>query len=220
MRTKILFLNAILLFVVLVSHAQINKDRYLLGGSLNAYKAKNIPYTTDSKLETLNVNIQAGKVVKDNTVVGLILSYGFINSYYTDSKNYNKYNQYNAGIFYRKYKRLLKDFYLFGETDAVYSYSKNKRVDELDSAVNSNSVSNGGLISFVPGLSYSIFKKLQIELLMPNLMNVSYSHTKTTYANSTSPDFSEKGNVFSFNASLNGDFLSNFGIGFKFLLGK
>jgi uncharacterized membrane protein (Fun14 family) len=83
-------------------------------------------------------------------------------------------------------------------------------------------ISNGGVISFVPGLSYQLCKKMQVELIMLNVVSLSYVHIKTVYNannNNVAPgDYS--GNSFGFNANLNSNLLSNFGIGFKFLLGK
>ena len=38
--------------------------------------------------------------------------------------NYNKGNAINAGVFYRKYKRLIKDIYFFGEVDGYTHIQK------------------------------------------------------------------------------------------------
>jgi hypothetical protein len=223
MRTKILLLFAIFFCVALASNAQINTGRYLLGGSFNIYNAKNFQPSSNSKFKSLNANIQFGKVVKENTVVGLILSYGYSNYYYTNTPDYTKINQSRAGIFYRKYKGLAKDFYFFGEVDAAYSHTENTQAyfQNGTQTQGSKSISDGGSASFVPGISYAVGKRMQIELLMPDIIQLSYSHIKTDYYNSTvPPPLDQKGNIFSFNTNLNANLLSNFGIGFKFFLGK
>jgi hypothetical protein len=218
MRTKILLLFAIIFCGVFTSNAQINTGRYLTGGSFSMFHSKNNQPYNDGKNEGLNANIQLGKVVKENTVVGLILSYGYYNYDYTSPLT-NDGKNYSAGIFYRKYKRLAKEFYFFGEVDGVYSHNENSQNHSLNNGEDSKS--DGGALSFIPGISYAICKRLQIELSMPNIISLSYSHVKTDYnSDPAPPPPSQKGNVFSFNTNLNSNLLSSFGIGFKFLLGK
>jgi hypothetical protein len=133
----------------------------------------------------------------------------------------NKTNLYNAGLFYRKYKSLAKGFYFFGELDGEYNYSKTTQgIFEIGNNAQ-RYTSNGGSVSFTPGVSYSIFKKMQIELSMPSMLSVSYGTLKTeTLTPSTASISTEKGNSFSASANFNSSLLNNFAIGFKFLLGK
>lgn len=215
MRTKILLLLAIIFCGALAANAQIDKGRFLIGGGFNYNNVKNQP-TPDSKFESLNANIQFGKVIKDNNVVGLIISYG-----YSQGNYYTRINQYSAGVFYRKYKPLIKDLYFFGEVDAAYLYSKNISGNFTSGFDGTRYISNGVSIAFIPGISYAVCKRLQIELIMPNIISLSYSNVKTDYTSSTSPSTTGfKGNTFSFNSNLNSNLLSSFGMGFKFLLGK
>lgn len=223
MRTKILLLFAIFIWAVPESNAQINTGRYLTGGGFNMHNAKySEPYPAP-KVESLNTNIQFGKVIRENTIAGLILSYGYSNYYYsTDApdSNFSKSNQYNAGVFYRKYKSLLRGFYFFGEADAAYFHRKNKQYFQ-SVGQGSRSVTNGVLASFNPGISYAVWKRMQIELLIPDIIMLSYSHVKTDYNTTTPPSApNKKGNIFSVNTNLNSNLLSSFAIGFKFLLGK
>jgi len=210
MRTKNFLSFAIFFCIAITSNAQINKDKYLLGGSFNYYHSTNEGYNS------FYTNIQIGKVIKDNTVVGIILSYSTNNI----SSATNKLRQYSAGIFYRKYKSLGKDFYLFGELDASYQYSKNVLTFFQNATQAYNANSSGGTINLIPGISYAVCKGLQIELSMPNLANISYYHIKTIDSELPPGTVSQKRNTFSANASLNSNLLNNFGIGFKFLLGK
>jgi hypothetical protein len=226
MKTKILLSFAVLFFIAIASNAQVDKGKVLLGGGAgySSYKNPEPGSYNGSEYKAANFNIQFGKVVNTNSVVGIILSYGYskFNATNFPDSNLNKNNQYGAGVFYRKYKKLLKDFYFFGEADGEYMHSVNTQHYFQNGDDGSKEISNGGVISFVPGLSYQLCKKMQIELTMVNIVSVSYSHTKTVYNannNNITPG-SYNGNNFGFDANLNSNLLSNFGIGFKFLLGK
>jgi|SRR6185312_1430734 len=214
MKTKILLPLALIFFTTTVANAQINEGSYLLGGSIS-YSHQNDAQNYNAKYNSFYSNVQFGKIVKNNTVAGVILSYGF-----SDNGTNNKSNQYNAGLFYRKYKVLAKDFYFFGELDALYTHSQS----QSDFKIGNNGVkntSNGGALSFVPGVSYFVCKRMQLELSMPNIASISYAGTKNEITSmSTNSISTTKGNSFSVNANLNSNFLSNFGIGFKFFLGK
>ena len=212
MKTKILLAFAILVCAAITSSAQVNEGRYLLGGNSGFYK--NQP-SGESTSEVFNTNIQFGKVIKDNTVAGIFLSFG-----YSNGVQY-KMNQFGAGVFYRKYKPLAKDLYFFGEGDALYNYSKTTQNDfQIGSSGTRNSF-NGGSLSFIPGISYSICKRMQMELAMPNLVSLSYGVSKNETTNTgTSAVSSQKINNFSAGVTLNSNLLYSFGIGFKFLLGK
>jgi hypothetical protein len=217
MKTKILPALAILLFAAASSNAQITKGKYLLGGSLSYSNSQDVPYNGSPAQKSFSSNIQIGKVVKENTVAGLILSYSFANNGVATYKS----NLYSAGIFYRKYKPLTKGLYFFGEVDAVYDYSKNTQGKFQIGSDASRYTTNGARISFVPGLSYAVCKKLQMELSMPNLLNLSYGRVKNeTTSTNTQEIVTSKANNFYANANLNANLLNNFAIGFKFLLGK
>jgi hypothetical protein len=224
MRTKILLTTAILFCFAWTSNAQLNEGNYLLGGSLSYSNAKNTSTPNDDYTGNyFGANVQIGRLVKNNTVLGVIISYSNSNSHltgYPDS-NYNKGNAISAGVFYRKYKRLIKDLYFFGELDGVYSHSKSDQNNSNYYYYITKTSSDGGTVSFVPGISYAVCNKLYIELLMPNILAASYVHSTTAYTSGVPPILtSGKGNNFSLNANLNFNLLSNFGIGFKFLLGK
>jgi hypothetical protein len=217
MRTKILAALAILLTAATGTNAQITQGKYLLGGSVSYYNTEDVQYNGSPATKTFISNVQIGKVFKQNKVAGLILSYTFADNGVATYK----VNGYSAGVFYRKYKPLTKGFYFFGEADAVYDYSKTTQGKfEIGSDATSYTT-NGGRISFVPGLSYAVGKKLQMELSMPNLFNISYQRVtdEKTFTNSQQI-LTSKANNFSANANLNASLVSNFAIGFKFLLGN
>lgn len=223
MKTKILLSFAIFFYAAITANAQINEGRYLLGGSFsfsNSNSKNPQTQTPEVQNQALFTNIQLGKLIKNNTVAGIMLSYGYT---YTSSNNpVIRVDQYGAGVFYRKYKPIAKDFYLFGEADALYSYSKNKTGILQVGHDGTRFSSNLGSLSFTPGISYFICKRIQMELLMQNLFSISYAAVKneSTFTTNTSTILVSKSNGFSANVNVNSSLVNNFGIGFKFLLGK
>jgi hypothetical protein len=232
MRTKILLSIAILSFFCFSAKAQIDSGRIFLGGSVNynIFKStsSNPAEYSSNQNENFGTNIQIGKFIKKNTAVGIIVSYNNSNSHnpVNADSNYNKINEFSAGVFYRKYKKLLKNFYFFGELDATYNHSNYNTASTFSSPPYSNysyniskSPSNGFGVSFIPGISYSLCKKLYMELSMPNLIAVSYAHSTTDNTGGPPSDITHlKGNTFSIGGNLYSYPLSNFGIGFKLLL--
>jgi hypothetical protein len=217
MKTKILPALAILLIIASSTNAQITQGKYLLGGSLGYSNNQDVQYNGSPAQKFFSSNIQIGKVLKENKVAGLILSYRFADNGLATYK----LDQYGAGVFYRKYKPLTKVLYFFGEADAVYDYSRNIQGKFEIGSDGNRYTTNGARLSFVPGLSYAVSGKLQMELSMPNLLNLSYDRVKDER---TSAGFQQiatsKANNFDAKASLNASLLNNFAIGFKFLLGK
>src|SRR5579864_2728938 len=129
--TKILLLPA-LLFSSCIVNAQFKKNDILLGGQLSysyySYNQKYTPNTEyDQKTNNGNFTINIGKALNENSMAGLNLSYiPFSENNY---QNYGigplKYqnNAFAAGVFYRKYKNLGKEFYLFGQAGVSYYWS-------------------------------------------------------------------------------------------------
>ncbi len=224
MKTKILLTTVIYLFTLSVSHAQISHGKILLGGSLSYNNNNsNTQPANNYQNENFATSIQVGKAITDNRVVGIILSYSNQNNHITGfpDSNYYKINQINAGIFYRIYKKILKDFYLFGETDLLYSHIKDSQGYPQNGTNTSVTNSNGGILSIFPGVSYTLCKSMQIELLIPNLLSASYYRTSSVNSlGAPSTTSKEKGNIFSIGANLNSNLLYSFGIGFKFILGR
>ena len=214
MRNKFTLLTSILLITFMAGKAQFTTGKYSLGGDLN-FSSENTK-GSDVKNQAVNVTISFGKVVKENTLVGINLSYGHFN-FENITEFDQKLNQYGAGIFYRKYKRLGKDFHLFGDGDLNYAYTEgivtyeNARKKVIDNEVS---------INLKAGLSYSLTRKMQIELIMPNIVGIGYSQEKYKYSDPNPFKVTPDNNTFSFLTNIDGNLLSNFGVGFKFILGK
>ncbi|MEP6615261.1 MAG: hypothetical protein ABJA57_01720 [Ginsengibacter sp.] len=220
MRIKILLLFAISFWIIIPANSQINTGKFLLGGSFNFFSTKDAQNLQNSKSKSFHGNLQIGKAVKQNNVVGITLSYGYSKFNFFNTSDSIKSSQFGAGIFYRKYKKLIKDFYFFGELNAGYEHSNYMQTYLQNNVQGFKTVTDGAFLSFIPGISYGICNRMQIEILIPNIINVAYSHYKTDYEGNPPAFFDQKGNTFSLNANLNTNLLSNLGIGFKILLGK
>ena len=107
MKTKILLSVALFFFTAIAANAQITEGKYLLGGSFNYYNS------SSSNSNSINTTIQFGKVIKENTVVGVTGAVSGSKNTFAAS-HYSIYN-YSAGVFYRKYKALGKNFYFLQE---------------------------------------------------------------------------------------------------------
>ena len=229
MRTKLLLTITTSIFFVFNSNAQIDKGTVLLGGSVNYYSYKSSePYYYNNyefKSNGNAENIQVGKAIKTNSFAGIILSYYHANNYTTDispDSNFNKNTTFGAGIFYRKYKKLLKDFYFFSEVSGQYRHGEMEQAGATNVYYSTKVTSNGGTITFTPGISYAVCKNFQMELLMNEVVSTSYIHTKFNYTSSGTPPVNSDGksDSFSINASLNSNPLYGFAIGFKYFIGK
>ncbi len=209
-------LTIVLLFSFsFIASAQFNKGDVLLGGGLgySSYKFSD-GINPDQKNTGANISLSLGKAVKNNAVFGISLYYNpgsYTNNTSTGYVNY-KTSRYSAGVFYRMYKSLGKDFYLFGTAGLGYNGSSTSGKDSTG-AENLSGTSNGGSISFVPGLAYRLSKKAFLEVMIPNLFSASYSSQKTTQSGQTTTEDS-----FSIGANLSSNTLSNLGIGFTLVL--
>ena len=168
-----------LLFVgiSMAATAQIKKGSVLLGGQLSFSLAKNNvgnPQVSDQDGGLYNLSV--GKAIKDNSVIGLFGGFGHTtNSYFNGTQITERmYKNYQVGVFYREYKPLGKDFYLFGQADLSYSRSTEKTVVSGTSGDVYNKIS-GVNVGVTPGISHQLLKKLQVELKLPNIFSASYN---------------------------------------------
>ncbi len=197
-------------FMVTVSHSQISKGSTLLGGTLgfNTYKT----LTSDNKETNLSFSPVFGKAVSDNTVLGGSLRFAMyeINGSKTSSS-------YGAGIFLRKYRPLGKGFYLFGESNLKFDYGTYKENFGINQIEEYKTKTYTVSIGLNPGLSYEITKRLQLELVFPDLISANYNWGKREgIGNATF--YNRKTNGFGVNSNLSLNGISSVGIGIRFLL--
>jgi hypothetical protein len=218
---KVLLLTVIIAIFNSPASAQIKKGSILLGGQIS-YNDANADYTNtqaNRKSRVAIFNISAGTALSENKVLGITVTYWDYNNDYVNSGlvNHNvKFNSYNFDVFYRQYKKLVKDFYLFGEMGAGYIGSNETDTNVPGNNVKTRYTTTGAELYLTPGIAYRFYKKLQVELVMPQIAGASYSVRKTT-SQPVSVDDNKQG-AFIFSTNLNSSFLNNLGLGFKFVL--
>jgi hypothetical protein len=199
-----------------LANAQFSKGSLLLGGELSFSGYASNYNGNDQNTHQGNFNISLGKAISENSVFGINLTY----SPYSQSNYYQFYsgplaykrNTYGIGIFYRKYKTLGNEFYLFGEAGAGYIFSNESGTDNLGVKQITGS-GNGGQINFIPGIAYKVSQKLFLEISIPYIILASYNNSHTDYQNA--PSQNSKNNSFVISTSLNGNPLSALGFGFR-----
>lgn len=189
------------------ARAQINKGAVLLGGNLSFHKNKyKYPSSTSSEPSILNLNPSAGFVVRDNKVIGVNLTYGH---------SRNRYDRYGAGVYYRSYHTLAKNFYLFGQVNAGYNHFKQESSTGFDTKEVSRTNSIG--VDIFPGIAFAASKRFHLEVSMNNLVGMDFYQTvRETTSPTGKSEYKTKG--LDFGANINPE--SNFRLGFRFVLGK
>lgn len=214
--TKIIGILFTIFCISLTTNAQIKKDAILLGGHVfyNTSKTHDSALTRNQKNRNASFNISIGKAFKENSIYGINVTYSpSKNDYFYNPLITYKVNSYHLGVFYRQYKKLAKDFYFFTELGAAYFTSKQTNTDSSGIKLSTYNQS-GGLSYLTPGISYKILKKLNLEILIPNIVSIGYSVTK-----SKAPTQNYRQEQFSFNTSINNSSpLGNLGVGFRFIL--
>jgi hypothetical protein len=218
--TRILLILT-LLFSSFIANAQFKKNDILLGGQLSySYNSYNQKYVMsneyDQKTNNGNFTINIGKALNENTIAGINLSYlpMSANNYQTYGLGPLKYqnNEYAAGVFYRKYKSLGKEFYLFGQAEASYYWSDESGKDSTGHKLLTGS-SWGLELNFFPGIAYKVSKHFFLELSIPDLIIARYQKTSTTSQPSTYVS-----DYLTISTSLSSNPLNALGIGFRLIL--
>jgi hypothetical protein len=220
MKLKFLF-SLFALTGVLTSQAQINKGSVLLGGSIgfNQIKSKgDASITSTSKTTTTAISPAVGVALKENLVAGVRFNYTKYkqrNNYDAMTTNYlnTDIKNYGGGIFLRGYVPVINRLYVFGEGYASYTIDRETSTQGYYNSKNERKIKgwNTGL-SFTPGISYGVSKKLQIEGGFNSLFSVNYAKSKTTYSG-TQTATSE-----SFSGGISQDNESMFFVGFRFVI--
>lgn len=210
---------ALLVIISVSSSAQIKKGAILLGGQLSYYNEKIEKGNTDQKYQGGTFGISLGKAFKENKVVGFNFAFSpnkqdnIFNG--NDTFNLN-YKRFDIGAFFREYKRLAKDFYFFGQVDGAVVIGNQK--EQYKRTGNLKATQRGGFVSLTPGISYQVFKKMQFELTIPNILGMQYLVTKIDSQNPQVQNSKRKQTVFYSNLNSNNTSLSWLGVGFRFIL--
>lgn len=216
--TKI-YLILTLAFVSNLTVAQIKKGSTLLGGQLNYYLEKNKIDNYLEKTESGAFGFSAGRAYKENAIAGF--SFNFFPTKQSNTINLSdtintKFRQLGIGIYFREYKKIATDLYLFGQAEGSF-FRANQTQEFKIAAGNINATRNQISIAITPGISYRIFKKLYMEISIPNMMGMQYVVTKF---NSQVPQLkSYRNNQFGFYSNLNSNTALGFlGVGFRLIL--
>lgn len=214
---KLLLFTGMATFIAITAQAQINKGTILGGGNIggSTYKSTSSNSGIEEKQRLLNLSPSIGIATKNNTVWGLNLAYSSSGIKYNNETENHNYNRYGGSVFYRRYATLGKGFYLFGEANAGYSYSKLKEYFNVTGSRTrrTDMVS----LSLHPGIAYAVHKNFHLEVAINDIASLSYSNQKvTTVENSFAATSTTKG--LSFNTNISNSNPIN--VGFRFALGK
>ena len=212
----------------LVVNAQFKKNDILLGGQLSytynsssSYEPSGYYTASDQKMNYGNITVSLGKAVNENTLIGIDLSYlpSSSTNAVTNGTPAFKYqnNGYAVGIFFRKYKSLGKEFFLFGQGSASYGWSDQTGKDSAGKKIASGSSWNAGIDLF-PGIAYRISKHFFLELSIPDLFVVRYTKGHSTNQYDINDTQTSKNDQLLISSSLSTNPLTDLGIGFRLIL--
>ncbi|MES1225866.1 MAG: hypothetical protein ABUT20_60870 [Bacteroidota bacterium] len=217
MKKAILLLTVITFLVVSSSKSQIKKRSWLIGGQLFSDNL-HTNYSPDlqlpeNKYKQTFINLSVGKAFKENSIYGVSIFYAPISeiNYYTQL-GFGNLKQYTigAGLYWRKYKKLGNDFYLFGETGLIFQCTHQTFSDTSGHNL-AQAKQPLGQLYFTPGVSYQLLKKLQVELSIPNIISIVYTVTNTE---------SSGQKELLLGTNLNSISLLTLSVGFHFVLGS
>ncbi|HTD92696.1 MAG TPA: hypothetical protein VK644_02745 [Chitinophagaceae bacterium] len=213
---KILSIFSIAILCSLTCFSQIKKGSTSIGGEFYYYSADNNDQINqgNSKLRNASFNLSVGKAIRENSVVGISLLYSpSSQKNYQTGNNFSnqKNNTYGAGIFYRQYKKLAKDFYFFGEPALSFT-TNHSTIDQVGGPQLANNRWSTALFRFAPGISYKVLRSFYLDVQIPQLLSLQYASYRER-----GPNSDVKRKEFSAYTSLNNTFLQNLGIGFRFI---
>jgi len=211
--------------ITLCSQAQIKKGDILLGGTIDFTTQKTNPapdYNNISKQSSVDFNPSIGRAIKDNLVAGIDLIYsgsGSTQGMGTISFT-NSYHSYGAGFFLRRYIPLGSGFAVFMQSRLGGFYNIQKTGYQAPNTPYSNLKGYTVDLSFYPGIAYAITKRVQLETGFANLVDLTYSHSKSLTVNDPTVPVppSYKTNSFSLQTSLSNNY--GFAVGIRVLLGS
>ena len=213
---KFILLTISFLCVAIISQGQISKGSVLLGGGISGGSKKSDNGINETKSSSFGISPAVGLAVKENSVLGIRLMYSTSRSEEIATGRTQNANGYIAGLFFRRYKALGKDFFLFGEGALNYSVYQNKYKNNNPNPTYSQT-SHSISLNLYPGIAYAASKRFHLEVALNNLVNLDYGWGKTeTMSNSTTS--STKNSGFGFSTNLNT--AAPLTVGFRFVLAK
>lgn len=205
--------SALSLLSFITAFGQIKKGSHFLGPQFSLNSTLIEEGTNESRQTGLITTLYYGKANRDNQVVGAFFSYsGSVSKNTVPSVGAKSSTSFvEAGMFIRRFKKIAKDLYLFGQGEAGVNYSILKNTPAGGGQV-VETTQYGASVSLVGGLTYKIGKSLFLDLNIPEILSVSYSHLERN----SLPEY--KLNSFSLNTPiLISSSLGGLGVGFRFI---
>lgn len=209
---KLLTLFVFSIFVF-TANAQFQKGNKVLGAGLNfqTNETEYKPSNTKSVTNNLGLNLEIGFAKNANKLNGFFINAGYGQTKYGNtSQSTSNSTSLGAGYFSKIYKPLGKSFFVFGEGRAGINYYKQK----ISDIPLSNSQQYGMSITVYPGLAYKWNDRILLELRFGDFAAVNYNFQKTTFSNGDK----NTSNGFSLTSNLGLGYLSNIGIGARWII--
>lgn len=217
---KFTLIAALFACISLTSQAQIEKGNVLIGGNLAFNSTTRDPVGVFNPTSGLSLSPSVAWAYKNNRLAGVSLTYRHTGN---ENKDLNT-NSYGAGVFLRQYKPLGKSgFYVFAQESLNYNNNEYRQfMSGYSGSYILKSKTNNISTGINPGFAFDLTRKVQLELLLNNLVSLGYSQTKNSSIFNTTggPSFISKEHSFYLNSDFNLDQLSNINVGVKFILGK
>lgn len=197
--------------------AQVNKGTIFLGGDFGFQHGESKTYLSGPSYSGNAIQVYPvfGFANRNNSVIGLQLSYSRSKIIQDLTQQVQLQNSYGLGFFLRKYKRIKESdfaFFLQFTLSALqsFTYGGSNRADEI--VVDNFNAS----LSFYPGLSYRVNRVLHIEAGFNSLLAINFNHIEEEI-NIPNP-VNRTSSGFGISTSLNN--LADLHVGFRFLLEK
>lgn len=157
--------------------AQVEKGTVWVGTNARFFSqdfSHEAPSMTFTKSKGYHFTPSVGYTFKDNQVAGLTLGFG--HSSMKGSSAEGASDAYGTGVFYRRYFKLVKGLYVYGQGFADYSFSHTTAHASTDyfSDTRQHSVQVG----IYPGVSYRLHKRVFVEAAWQRVPTFNYTNTR------------------------------------------
>lgn len=218
MKKNLFLIIAGLAFSMSVTAQFIKGDKVLGAGlsfqhSINESNAGASPYT--GKSNSGSISLDLGFASREHRLSGFFISggYGKSTNEYSSLPSLNNSTDYfsaGGGFFTRRYQPLGKNFFLFAEGRAGIDYGKQNNSNSNTGKRTTVNVQAG----LFPGISYKTGKHFLLDLRFGDFVSLGYNHITDKGVGNTKTEQSN----FGFSTSLGLGYLSNIGIGARWII--
>ena len=185
MKSKLLIM-AVLCAIAFTANAQTKGTNALsFGVNSNTTTNSSTSNTSSSEYEYKNnsFTLGYGYFIKDNSKIGLELSYG-LSKYDNDNSTFQENKNYGANISYQKYYPIVKTLFAYAGGRAGYTYGK-----QSSSSVNtSKSEFDSYTVGAYGGLTWFVSKRFAFET---NLLSANASHSVQKQKNTSDQNINQ-----------------------------